>query len=73
MEETRLSDNQAELKAATDGKIAKEAQCAQWELTYKKETEKRNAEIDVIIKVQEILATRLESMKDYLKARVNKL
>jgi len=61
-----LKQNTADLKA-------QRKQCAEWELTYKTETKKRNSEIQVVIQVQQILATKLETMKDYLKTRVNKL
>lgn len=69
----RLSDNQDELKDATAGLKAKTALCAKWKAQYEADTKQRASEVQVVVKVEQILATRLESMNGYLKKRVNKL
>jgi|JI102314A1RNA_FD_contig_41_5402103_length_1472_multi_4_in_0_out_0_1 chromosome segregation ATPase len=72
-ERQRLHDNQVELRQATDGKNAKESQCQTWRDTYAKESKKRNEEVGLVDQVIQIVATKLDTMKDYLKNRTNKL
>lgn len=71
-EQSRLEQNQKEFKAATAGLHARTKECNAQERKWKDDTAQRNKEINVIEKVQEILATRLQSMRGYLKKRVNK-
>jgi len=58
-----------ELKQANEDKAAKEQQCAEWKAEYEKNKEKRTKEINVVKQVENIIATKLETMKDYISDR----
>lgn len=71
-ETERRDRNQQELESASNGKAQKEATCEGWRKQYETNKAQRASEVDIITKVQNILATRLEGMKDYLKERDRK-
>merc|ERR1712176_1018610 len=57
--------------AAQEKKQAKIEQCAQWRARYESDKVTRAGEIDVIAQVEEIVATRLDTMADYLQDAAN--
>lgn len=69
LQEKILADAVAELKSAQEGKAQKERQCEDWRNKYASDKEQRSKEIGVVKQVEEIIATKLETMKDYLKER----
>lgn len=71
IQEKKLEDAVEELKAAFEGKAAKEAQCEEWRVKYESDKGKRAQEIQVVQAVENIIATKLDTMKDYLKERVD--
>lgn len=71
LQERILEEAVNELTAATNGKAAKEEQCENWRTVYKSETATRSNEINIVKQVENIIATKLNTMKEYLKERVN--
>jgi chromosome segregation ATPase len=69
LQEKIFADAVQELKSAQDGKIAKEKQCEDWRNKWAADKEQRGKEIAVVKQVEAIIATKLETMKDYLKER----
>lgn len=70
-QEARRDKAIKDLAAAQAGKAAKEEECAQARAIYEKRKEERAEEINIIEQVQKIIATKLETMQDYLKERVD--
>jgi len=71
-QESRLANNQQELEISTKGKQQLIEQCDERKARYNAETASRKKEIDVVDKVLSIIASRLETMQDYIQDRVNK-
>jgi len=71
IQEKKLEDSVNELKAAFEGKVAKEGQCEEWRVKYESDKGKRSQEISVVQAVENIIATKLDTMKDYLKERAD--
>lgn len=55
----------------SEERTAKLAQCEEWRTKWAEDKEARLAEIAVVKQVEAIIATKLETMSDYLKERVN--
>jgi septal ring factor EnvC (AmiA/AmiB activator) len=66
----RLNTNVEELKNASEGKAAKEAQCEQWRQQYFADSKQRAEEISIVEQVQEIFAQRLDTAEGYLRERM---
>lgn len=65
----RLAEANLAFAVNSDLKLQKQGQCQNWENIFISETSSRSAEIQLVDQVSEIIATKLESMKDYIKAR----
>jgi len=71
LQEKILEEAVAELKQAQEDKIAKEHQCEEWRNKWATDKEQRTKEVNVVKQVESIIATKLETMKDYIKNRAN--
>jgi len=71
LQEKILEEAVAELKQAQEDKIAKEHQCEEWRNKWATDKEQRTKEVNVVKQVESIIATKLETMKDYIKSRAN--
>jgi chromosome segregation ATPase len=69
LQERILEEAVSELKSAQEGKIEKEEQCEDWRNKWAADKEDRSKEIGVVKQVEGIIATKLETMKDYMKER----
>jgi len=71
IQEKRLAENTQCVQTAQEKKQAKIEQCAQWRARYESDKVTRAGEIEVIAQVEEIVATRLDTMADYLQDAAN--
>lgn len=71
IQEQKLTEATEEQQNAFAGKTQKETQCQEWRVKYEADKTARGAEIDVVKQVENILATKIDTMKDYLKGRAN--
>jgi septal ring factor EnvC (AmiA/AmiB activator) len=65
----RLAENQQELQNASDGLAAKTQECELYDAAYKRDTEQRGAELDILEQVAQIVASRLSSLNVFLEQR----
>jgi len=63
----RLAENQQELQNASDGLAAKTAECELYDANYRRDTEQRGAELDILEQVAQIVASRLSSLNVFLE------
>lgn len=71
LNQKKLADN-TKCVIDNNAKLAAKIElCAAWEAKYAADTKGRNEEISVIEQVKEIVATKLSTMKDYLKDAAN--
>lgn len=66
-----LAEAVDELQTANNDKQAKIVQCDEWRATWEKNKEKRTQEIEIVKQVENIIATKLDTMKDYLHGRAD--
>lgn len=65
----RLGENQQELQNASDGLAAKTQECELYDANYRRDTEQRGAELDILEQVAQIVASRLSGLNDFLAGR----
>ncbi|EAR83960.2 trichocyst matrix protein, putative (macronuclear) [Tetrahymena thermophila SB210] len=66
---SRLNNAEEAISSSQELLKRKVSQCNDWSTQYQSDTQARNEQIDIIEEVQSIVATKLETMKDYLKER----
>ncbi|KAL4430208.1 hypothetical protein ABPG74_014767 [Tetrahymena malaccensis] len=66
---SRLNNAEETISSSQELLQRKVTQCNDWSSQYQLDTQARNEQIDIIEEVQSIVATKLETMKDYLKER----
>jgi hypothetical protein len=71
LQEKRLAENTKCVQDSQQKKQDKIEQCAAWRAKYEEDKVNRAAEIEIIKQVEEIVATKLDTMKDYLKDAAN--
>jgi hypothetical protein len=65
-----LEESVNELSAAQSGKAAKESICEDWTATWERNKEVRQTELSLIANVANILATKLDTAKDFIVNRI---
>merc|ERR1739845_328826 len=71
IQQKRLAENTHCVQVSQQKKQAKIEQCANWAANYVSDNEGRTEEIKVIETVENIVATKLDTMKDYLQDAAN--
>jgi hypothetical protein len=71
LQERILEEAIANIFRCQEEKQAKLQQCEEWRTRWAQEKESRTAEVNVVKQVEAIIATKLDTMKDYLKERVD--
>lgn len=66
LQERRKENNELDLSANENGRKQREAQCNEYLLNYHSQTARRNEEIELISRVQGIMASRVEIMKNFI-------
>jgi len=66
-----LEEAIANISRCQEEKAAKLQQCEEWRTKYGEDKKQRGSEIDIVKQVESIIATKLDTIKDYLKDRVN--
>jgi chromosome segregation ATPase len=61
----------ANIARCQEEKAAKIQQCEEWRTKYGEDKKQRSAEIEIVKQVEAIIATKLDTIKDYLKDRAN--
>jgi len=61
----------ANIGRCQEEKVAKLQQCEEWRTKYGEDKKQRGSEIEIVKQVEAIIATKLDTIKDYLKERVN--
>jgi chromosome segregation ATPase len=69
LQENILEESVEELAASLSGKAAKESICADWAATWERNKEVRQTELGLIAQVQNIIATKLDTVHSYFIER----
>lgn len=66
-----LEEAIANIARCQEERAAKIQQCEEWRTKYAEDKQQRLSEIEIVKQVEAIIATKLDTIKDYLKERAN--